>query len=142
MNKFNPIKDQIYSFHDLKDHYGKDLSYAFVKNKQLTAFALNPDMNPTAKDYDKHEVLKILVAEGSLRESHLKRVLLKKPYPVFIKKGTNQWQFAGNYYYCGFTKNIKEMADSLVGLVKKLDDIVFLIKLEKAEVALQEKKAS
>jgi hypothetical protein len=135
MEKFVPVIGRTYSYDELRAHYGKEKSYAFVKGRQLTAFALNPDMNPTAKNPEVHEVLKILVAKGKGRQGNLKRVLLNKPYPVFIKRKINHWEYIGLYNYCGFTNNLNEIANDMVGLVKQLDDIVSLIYLEKIEVS-------
>jgi hypothetical protein len=147
VEKFSPAIGQTYSYDELRAHYGKDKSYAFIKNRQLTAFALNPDMNPTAKNSQSHEVLKILVAKGKGRQGNLNRVLLNRPYPVFIKKETNHWEYVGLYNYCGFTNNLNEIANDMVGLVRQLDDIVSLIYLKKIEVSsaaesVEQKKAA
>ncbi len=138
MKDFNPQLNKIYTLKEIQESYGLLRSFAFWnKKKEVSAFTLNPDMNPSIKDYNNAETLKILVAKGPLRESNLKRVLLNRLYPVFIKQGTNQWKYIGAYNYCGFTTNRLEIAPSLKGLETRLDEIVCVITLEKEAVAIK-----
>ncbi len=138
MNEFKPELNKIYALKSIQESFGLLRSFAFWnKNKEVSAFVLNPDMNPSVKNYDKEETLKILVAKGPLRESNLKRVLLNRSYPVFIKEGPNQWKYIGAYNYCGFTKNRLEIAPHLKNLETELDEITCVITLEKVAVSLK-----
>lgn len=138
-NEFKPELNKIYTLKIIQESFGLLRSFAFWnKNKEVNAFVLNPEMNPSIKNYEKEDTLKILVAKGPLRESNLNRVLLNRPYPVFINEGTNQWKYIGAYNYCGFTKNRMEIAPNLKNLETKLDDIVCVITLEKEVISLNE----
>ena len=140
MKDFNPELNGIYKLSDLEKAYGHLQSYAlWDKNKrQVGAFTLNPNMNPSIKNQEKSDTLKILVAKGPLRESILKRLLLNRPYPVFVKIKTNQWKFIGTYNFCGFTKNRAEIVPHTKDLEEQLDDIVCVITLEKELISLND----
>ncbi len=88
----------VYKFADLESEFGKDTSYAFVRNNCVTAFILQPEMNPTFKDGAPAQG-RILVAKGSLRESVIKKLTHGRSYPVFVKQGTNKWLYVGLYTY-------------------------------------------
>ncbi len=137
-SEFKPELNKIYTLKEIKDAYGLLRSFAFwSKGKVLSAFTLNPRMNPSLMDHEKSDTLKILVAKGRLRESNLNRVQLNKQYPVFIKDGPNKWKFIGAYNYCGFTKNKLEIAPKVKNLEIKLDEINCVITLEKVAVSLK-----
>jgi len=148
MKNFTPELNEIYKLSELENAYGHLESFALWDKlkRQVGAFTLNPSMNPSIKDQEKSETLKILVAKGPLRESILKRLLLNRPYPVFVKIKTNQWKFIGIYNFCGFTKNRAEIVPHLKNLEEQLDDIVCVITLEKEAVyqiqANESKKAA
>lgn len=138
MKDFTPELNKVYTLKEIQEAFGLHRSFAFWnKKKEVSAFTLNPDMNPSVKDYTKAETLKILVAKGPLRESNIKRILLNRSYPVFIKKDANQWKYIGDYNCCGFTTNQLEIAPSLRGLEKQLDKIVCVITLEKEVVSFK-----
>lgn len=134
MNQLIPQLNKIYTFKKIKESFGLHRSFAFWnEKKEVSAFTLNPEMNPSVKDYNKAKTLKILVAKGPLRQSNIKRIFSNRRYPVFIKKDTNQWEYIGEYNCGGVTTNELEIAPALRGLKKQLDKIVCVITLEKKE---------
>lgn len=129
---FQPNLNEIYTFNKLKAEYGKPWSYAFRDKKNNTkAYFLRKDMNPSVEDYMSANDLYILVATGDVRKTDERRSSLNKPYPVFIKEGTNGWLYIGKYKY---TKKITDETKKKQHAEKaklKLAGIVFLMQLEK-----------
>ena len=139
MKKFKPVLNKIYAYSEIKDNYGFDRSFAIwdKDDKEVCAFVLNPEMNPSLHYHQDTDTIKILVAKGPMREANLKKVSLDEPYPIFMKQDTNQWKFIGTYYFCGFTTNSSEVVPHVKNLEIKLDKIVCVMTLEKEAVYLK-----
>ena len=51
-------------------------------DKEVCAFVLNPELNPSLHYHQDTDTIKILVAKGPMREANLKKVSLDEPYPI------------------------------------------------------------
>ena len=135
---------EFYSFADLKNEYGKDRSYAFVKNDCVKAFILKRDMNPDFKDTDL-PVARILVATGPQRESVAKKLTSGNDYPVFIKEETNKWRFVGFYTYSYSSNDPQDIKVHTKEAKTSLSGIAHMVVLKKkvaVQVAVVRKRAA
>lgn len=142
---FQPQKNKIYSFNEIKSAYGKDYSFALRdKNNHVTAFILRKDMNPNIENYLTATELNVLVAEGPIRESNQTSLLNDTEYPVFIKEDTNKWLYVGNYWYADKIKDPiakSELSIKAKLSLAKISHVIVLSKTSKAEAKANKRAA-
>lgn len=130
--------EAFYTFDDLKSEFGKDMSFAFVKNKTVRALGLVPEMNTSFRN-KVPPIGRIMVAKGDGREAAARLLRgSQSPIPVFVKHDTNKWMYIGDYKFKYLWEDPADFREYLTEAPKKLDEIVMMVEMthvkEKATV--------
>jgi hypothetical protein len=84
---------------------GEGHGYVRFKNGLVVCANLKPELNPNAPKT-------ILVGEGPLREKWA-RILCDQnrqiPFRVYLKRGTNRWEYAGDFVVESWSESVDEI---------------------------------
>ena len=84
---------------------GSEVPFAPTKDAKVTCLCLDPERNPKAPEA-------ILPGTGKDIERMKDQVIDQKgPFPTFLKRKVNEWEFVGEFYVTGYSIDSK-MIDS------------------------------